>query len=142
MTCRHAIAPAAGLAAAGVSLCIAWHHKNTPHDLQLATAAPRSQLPHTSVAPPQGFLQQMVSLFVASHYKNTPNDLLLMADAPAHQLFVLLAPVDETVNALPSILAAVQACLLHFVNYALCSCQLSDLHRLVICKLLAAEQPH
>eukprot|EP00877_Chromochloris_zofingiensis_P001222 jgi/Chrzof1/110/Cz01g03250.t1 len=42
------------------------------------------------------FLQQMVSLFVASHYKNTPNDLLLMADAPAHQLFVLLAPVDET----------------------------------------------
>ena len=41
------------------------------------------------------FLQQMVSLYVASHYKNTPNDLLLMADAPAHQLFALLAPVNE-----------------------------------------------
>jgi hypothetical protein len=42
------------------------------------------------------FLQQAVSLLVASHYKNTPNDLLLLADAPAHQLYVLLAPVDES----------------------------------------------
>jgi hypothetical protein len=44
----------------------------------------------------EAFLQQVVSLLVASHYKNTPNDLLLLADAPAHQLYVLLAPVDET----------------------------------------------
>lgn len=51
----------------------------------------------------------MVALCVASHYRNTPNDLLLMADAPAHQLFVLLGPLDETVNALPDILAVVQA---------------------------------
>ena len=36
-----------------------------------------------------------MALLVASHYKNTPNDLLLLADAPAHQLYVLLAPVDE-----------------------------------------------
>ncbi len=50
----------------------------------------------------------MVALCVASHYRNTPNDLLLMADAPAHQLFVLLGPLDETVNALPDILAVVQ----------------------------------
>ena len=54
------------------------------------------------------FLQRMVALCVASHYRNTPNDLLLMADAPAHQLFVLLGPLDETVNALPDILAVVQ----------------------------------
>ena len=44
----------------------------------------------------EAFLQRVVALLVASHYKNTPNDLLLLADAPAHQLFVLLAPVDET----------------------------------------------
>ena len=50
----------------------------------------------------------MVALCVASHYRNTPNDLLLMADAPAHRLFVLLGPVDDTVNALPDILAVVQ----------------------------------
>lgn len=54
------------------------------------------------------FLQQMVSLYVASHYKNTPNDLLLMADAPAHHLFALLAPVDESANVMPDILAVVQ----------------------------------
>lgn len=54
------------------------------------------------------FLQQMVALFVASHYKNTPNDLLLMSDAPAHQLFVLLPPVDQTSNTMPSILAVAQ----------------------------------
>jgi len=36
-----------------------------------------------------------------------------MADAPAHQLFVLLGPLDETVNALPDILAVVQVKLLH-----------------------------
>ena len=54
------------------------------------------------------FLQRMVALFVASHYRNTPNDLLLMADAPAHHLFVLLGPLDETVNALPDILAVAQ----------------------------------
>ena len=45
---------------------------------------------------------------MASHYRNTPNDLLLMADAPAHHLFALLGPLDETVNALPDILAVVQ----------------------------------
>jgi tRNA(Met) C34 N-acetyltransferase TmcA len=55
----------------------------------------------TPTAPPtprasETFLQQAVSLLVASHYKNTPNDLLLLADAPAHQLYVLLAPVDES----------------------------------------------
>lgn len=54
------------------------------------------------------FLQRMVALFVASHYRNTPNDLLLMADAPAHHLFALLGPLDETVNALPDILAVAQ----------------------------------
>ena len=57
------------------------------------------------------FLQRMVALYVSSHYKNTPNDLQLMSDAPAHHLFVLLAPVDETINALPDILAVVQVCL-------------------------------
>ncbi|GLC38597.1 hypothetical protein PLESTB_000450900 [Pleodorina starrii] len=57
------------------------------------------------------FLQQMVALFVASHYKNTPNDLLLMSDAPAHQLFVLLAPVDQAANTMPHILAAAQVAL-------------------------------
>lgn len=51
----------------------------------------------------------MVALYVASHYRNTPNDLLLMADAPAHHLFVLLGPHDPTVNAIPDILAVVQA---------------------------------
>jgi hypothetical protein len=59
---------------------------------------PPSRHPHPP--PPQRasetFLQQVVSLLVASHYKNTPNDLLLLADAPAHQLYVLLAPVDES----------------------------------------------
>ena len=54
----------------------------------------------------------MVALCVASHYRNTPNDLLLLADAPAHRLFVLLGPVDDTVNALPDILAVVQVCVL------------------------------
>ena len=57
------------------------------------------------------FLKRMMSLYVASHYKNTPNDLQLMADAPAHRLFVLLAPVDETANALPEILCVVQVAL-------------------------------
>lgn len=54
-------------------------------------------------------LLQVLALLVASHYKNTPNDLLLLADAPAHQLYVLLGPVDETQNALPDVLAVVQA---------------------------------
>ena len=57
----------------------------------------------------EAFLQRMVALYVASHYRNTPNDLLLMADAPAHHLFVLLGPHDPTVNAIPDILAVVQA---------------------------------
>jgi N-acetyltransferase 10 len=57
------------------------------------------------------FLKRMMSLYVASHYKNTPNDLQLMADAPAHRLFVLLAPVDETANALPEILCVLQVAL-------------------------------
>ncbi len=51
----------------------------------------------------------MVALYVASHYRNTPNDLLLMADAPAHHLFVLLGPHDPTINAIPDILAVIQA---------------------------------
>ena len=55
----------------------------------------------------------MVALCVASHYRNTPNDLLLMADAPAHHLFALLGPLDETVNALPDILAVVQVSSMH-----------------------------
>ena len=54
------------------------------------------------------FLQRIMALYVAGHYKNSPNDLQLMADAPAHQLFVLLPPVDEEMNALPHVLAVVQ----------------------------------
>mmetsp|Transcript_7126 Transcript_7126/g.26896 ORF Transcript_7126/g.26896 Transcript_7126/m.26896 type:complete len:972 (-) Transcript_7126:1098-4013(-) len=57
------------------------------------------------------FLKRMMSLYISSHYKNTPNDLQLMADAPAHRLFVLLAPVDETKNALPEILCVAQCAL-------------------------------
>ena len=57
------------------------------------------------------FLKRMMSLYIASHYKNTPNDLQLMADAPAHRLFVLLAPVDDTMNALPEILCVLQVAL-------------------------------
>ena len=53
---------------------------------------PRARRPRRAS---EAFLQQVVALLVASHYKNTPNDLLLLADAPAHQLYVLLAPVDE-----------------------------------------------
>jgi N-acetyltransferase 10 len=53
----------------------------------------------------------MMALYVASHYKNSPNDLQLMSDAPAHRLFVLLAPVDETTNALPEILCVLQVAL-------------------------------
>ena len=68
------------------------------------------------------FLQRMVALCVASHYRNTPNDLLLMADAPAHQLFVLLGPLDETVNALPDILAVVQVEPSHLTVYAKQAC--------------------
>lgn len=59
----------------------------------------------------EAFLQRMVSIYVASHYKNTPNDLQLLSDAPAHNIFVLLAPVDETTNSLPEILAVVQVAL-------------------------------
>eukprot|EP00163_Fabomonas_tropica_P026614 TRINITY_DN4953_c0_g1_i1.p1 TRINITY_DN4953_c0_g1~~TRINITY_DN4953_c0_g1_i1.p1 ORF type:complete len:1080 (+),score=290.07 TRINITY_DN4953_c0_g1_i1:115-3354(+) len=57
------------------------------------------------------FLQRMMALYVSSHYKNTPNDLQLMSDAPAHHLFVLIAPVDESSNGLPDILAVVQVAL-------------------------------
>ena len=57
------------------------------------------------------FLKRMMALYIASHYKNTPNDLQLMADAPAHRLFVLLAPVDEKVHALPEILCVIQVSL-------------------------------
>ena len=67
---------------------------------------------HACVQASEAFLQRMVALLVASHYRNTPNDLLLMADAPAHRLFVLLGPLDEAVNALPDVLAVVQACAL------------------------------
>ena len=63
---------------------------------------------HACAQASEAFLQRMVALFVASHYRNTPNDLLLMADAPAHRLFVLLGPLDETLNALPDVLAVVQ----------------------------------
>jgi len=104
--------------------------QNTPHDLLLmpvytthqlyvllgpldntANAPPRhpggvlSNIPNATYAQAsEEFLQCMVALCVASHYRNTPNDLLLMADAPAHQLFVLLGPLDGTVNVLPDIL--------------------------------------
>lgn len=57
------------------------------------------------------FLQRVMALYVSSHYRNTPNDLQMLSDAPAHRLFVLLAPVDETVNALPDVLAVVQVAL-------------------------------
>ncbi|EMC95243.1 hypothetical protein BAUCODRAFT_72924 [Baudoinia panamericana UAMH 10762] len=57
------------------------------------------------------FLQNMMALYVASHYKNTPNDLQLMSDAPAHQLFVLVAPVQEDANRLPEILCVLQVAL-------------------------------
>ncbi|KAF2076961.1 hypothetical protein CYY_001737 [Polysphondylium violaceum] len=59
----------------------------------------------------EAFLQKMVGLFVSSHYKNSPNDLLLMSDAPDHHLFVLLGPIEESNNALPEILCAVQVSL-------------------------------
>ncbi|TKA28205.1 RNA cytidine acetyltransferase [Salinomyces thailandicus] len=57
------------------------------------------------------FLQNMMGLYVASHYKNSPNDLQLMSDAPAHQLFVLVAPVQEDANRLPEILCVLQVAL-------------------------------
>lgn len=57
------------------------------------------------------FLQRMMALYVASHYKNSPNDLQLMSDAPAHRLFALLAPVDQSSNSIPEILAVVQVAL-------------------------------
>lgn len=57
------------------------------------------------------FLQRVMALYVSSHYRNTPNDLQMLSDAPAHRLFVLLAPVDETVNALPDVLAVIQVAL-------------------------------
>ena len=59
----------------------------------------------------ESLLQRMMALYVASHYRNTPNDLMLAADAPAHALFVLLAPVDETQNIMPDVLAVVQVAL-------------------------------
>lgn len=57
------------------------------------------------------FLQSMMALYVASHYKNSPNDLQLMSDAPAHQLFVLVAPIQEDANRLPEILCVLQVAL-------------------------------
>ncbi|OQO00480.1 RNA cytidine acetyltransferase [Cryoendolithus antarcticus] len=57
------------------------------------------------------FLQTMMALYVASHYKNSPNDLQLMSDAPAHQLFVLVAPIDESAGRLPEILCVLQLAL-------------------------------
>jgi len=59
----------------------------------------------------EAFLQRMVSIYVASHYKNTPNDLQLLSDAPSHHIFVLVAPVDDSSNTLPEILAVVQIAL-------------------------------
>ncbi|QIW95901.1 hypothetical protein AMS68_001419 [Peltaster fructicola] len=57
------------------------------------------------------FLQNMMALYVASHYKNSPNDLQLMSDAPAHQLFVLVAPIQEDAGRLPEILCVLQVAL-------------------------------
>ncbi|KAK5713513.1 N-acetyltransferase 10 [Elasticomyces elasticus] len=57
------------------------------------------------------FLQKMMALYVASHYKNSPNDLQLMSDAPAHQLFVLVAPVQNDTVDLPEILCVLQVAL-------------------------------
>jgi N-acetyltransferase 10 len=59
----------------------------------------------------EAFLQKVMALYVASHYKNSPNDLQLMSDAPAHQLFVLLAPIDEGSSALPEPLCVIQVAL-------------------------------
>lgn len=104
----------------------AWLHEVLCLDAAQSLPRPPPRLPHPSQCElyyvqrdtlfsfhkaSEKFLQQMVSLYVASHYKNTPNDLLLMADAPAHHLFALLAPVDETQNVLPDILAVVQVAL-------------------------------
>ncbi|KAF5839809.1 GNAT acetyltransferase 2-domain-containing protein [Dunaliella salina] len=104
----------------------AWLHELLCLDAAQSLPRPPPRLPHPSQCElyyvqrdtlfsfhkaSEKFLQQMVSLYVASHYKNTPNDLLLMADAPAHHMFALLAPVDETQNVLPDILAVVQVAL-------------------------------
>ncbi|XP_062860160.1 RNA cytidine acetyltransferase isoform X2 [Trichomycterus rosablanca] len=59
----------------------------------------------------EAFLQRLMSLYVASHYKNSPNDLQMLSDAPAHHLFCLLAPVQNTHNSLPEVLAVLQVCL-------------------------------
>lgn len=64
--------------------------------MKLTSAALSFNVPLPDPRASEAFLQQVVALMVTSHYKNTPNDLLLLADAPAHQLYVLLAPVDET----------------------------------------------
>lgn len=67
----------------------------------------------------EAFLQRAMALFVASHYKNTPNDLVLMSDAPAHQLYALLAPVDETQVHISFFLSLI-AILSHHVGCCLC----------------------
>lgn len=59
----------------------------------------------------EAFLSKLMGLYVASHYKNSPNDLQLLSDAPAHQLFVLLAPVDENDGRLPEPLCVIQTAL-------------------------------
>jgi N-acetyltransferase 10 len=59
----------------------------------------------------EAFLQKVMALYVASHYKNSPNDVQLMSDAPAHQLFVLLAPIDESSSALPEPFCVIQVAL-------------------------------
>ncbi len=79
----------------------------------------------------------MVALFVASHYKNTPNDLLLMSDAPAHQLFVLLPPVDQTSNTMPSILAVAQV----GAGSNACSA-LRSLHKASVLRSIGLDQQH
>ena len=86
------------------------HGRVAPRRVRLVRGEPRHALLRAHRGP-ELFLKRMMSLYVASHYKNTPNDLQLMADAPAHRLFVLLAPVDETANALPEILCVLQVAL-------------------------------
>lgn len=93
--------------------CITLLSTNSHYDLCCTGAIHTAEIMLVLVQASEAFLQRMVALLVASHYRNTPNDLMMMADAPAHHLFVLLGPLDETVNALPDILAVVQVGLLH-----------------------------
>ena len=104
----------------------AWLHAALCLDAASALPPPPSRLPPPSScalfcvdrdtlfsghAAAEAFLARVTALLAAAHYRNTPDDLLLLADAPAHRLFVLLAPADETANALPDVLAVAQVAL-------------------------------